>query len=147
MSIQLSTQLHLQDFENSYSLSYIPLKSCLRCCSLVTLAPQQLIKEVLSYILLYPFPASPQASCMLSPPLSCFLYTRIIKIDKHWLIMFSFYFKMQPSERGTCKRLNYLQILYLQVFKKTKKTLKQWKMKTNCDIITVFFNNKRKLWT
>ena len=25
--------------------------------------------------------------------------------------MFSFYFKMQPSERGTCKRLNYLQIL------------------------------------
>ena len=30
------------DFENSYSLLYILLKSCLCCCSLATLAPQQL---------------------------------------------------------------------------------------------------------
>ena len=51
-------------------------------------------------------------------------YIRIIKIDKHWLIMFSFYFTRQPSESRTCKRLNYLQILYLQVFKKTTKTVK-----------------------
>ena len=30
------------EFENSYSLLYILLKSCLCCCSLATLAPQQL---------------------------------------------------------------------------------------------------------
>ena len=29
------------EFENSYSLLYILLKSCLCCCSLATLAPQQ----------------------------------------------------------------------------------------------------------
>ena len=29
------------DFENSFSLLYILLKSCLCCCSLATLAPQQ----------------------------------------------------------------------------------------------------------
>ena len=30
------------EFENSYTLLYILLKSCLCCCSLATLAPQQL---------------------------------------------------------------------------------------------------------
>ena len=35
------------DFENSFSLLYILLKSCLCCCSLATLAPQQqLVTEV-----------------------------------------------------------------------------------------------------
>ena len=35
--------------------------------------------------------------------------------------MFSFYFKMQPSERGTCKRLNYLQILNTETMKNEDK--------------------------
>ena len=33
------------EFENSFPLLYILLKSCLCCCSLATLAPQQLVKR------------------------------------------------------------------------------------------------------
>ena len=36
------------DFENSFSLLYILLKSCLCCCSLATLAPQQLVISTFS---------------------------------------------------------------------------------------------------
>ena len=49
------------EFENLYSLLYILLKSCLCCCSLATLAPQQLCTLIffslfsLFYILFYFF--------------------------------------------------------------------------------------------
>ena len=40
------------EFENPYSLLYILLKSCLCCCSLATLAPQQIFSDIFVIVII-----------------------------------------------------------------------------------------------
>ena len=64
------------EFENSYSLLYILLKSCLCCCSLATLAPQQLAELVhffltthLLYVFMFSLGGSTEPPELPEPPL------------------------------------------------------------------------------